>query len=352
MNAWYPIATIAGVLAALGLGTAGWDRPPVESTQEGYRGLGMVQITNLRRYLDKPSVDQLPPEIPPVASGGPMATEQYKNIKVLTDVSAAELMRLMTAMTAWVSPKEGCNYCHESADLASDAKYTKVVSRKMIEMVRHINSDWTSHVANTGVTCYTCHRGNPVPQNIWFNEPDPGRRMGMAETQTGQNHPSRLVGLTSLPADPYAAFLDRPSNIRVIATTALPGTKGATIQQTEYTYGLMMTMSNGLGVNCTFCHNTRSFFDWDQSSPRRVTAWHGIQLVRDVNMTYLEPLKTILPPNRLGPHGGGPRIACGTCHQGASKPLLGANMVKTYPELQGPALAQEAASEPAASRAR
>ena len=35
----------------------------------------------------------------------------------------------MAAITAWVSPKEGCNYCHEGADLASDAKYTKVVAR-------------------------------------------------------------------------------------------------------------------------------------------------------------------------------------------------------------------------------
>ncbi len=341
MRAWHPIAVIVFVLIAFGLFTAGWDRPPLQSTQQGYRGLGMVQITNLRRYLDKPSVDQLPAEIPPVPAGGPPATEQFKNLKVLTDVSGPELLRVMAAMTAWVSPKEGCAYCHEGADLASDAKYTKVVARHMIEMVRSINSKWQSHVDGTGVTCYTCHRGNPVPMNIWFGEPDQ-RPMGMAETMTGQNHPSVLAGSTSLPADPYSPFLNQASNIRVIGTTALPEGNRSSIKQAEYTYGLMMTMSKSLGVNCTFCHNTRSFFDWDQSSPKRTIAWNGIRMVRDLNMTYLDPLKTVLPPNRLGPHGESPKVACITCHQGAHKPLLGVNLVKTYPELQGGATASVA----------
>lgn len=112
----------------LGLVTNGWDRPPLQSTQLGYRGTGMAQVTNLRRYIETPTA-QLPPPIPEVPAGGPMATEQFKNLTVLTDVSSAELLRIMAAITAWVSPKEGCNYCHEGADLASDAKYTKVVAR-------------------------------------------------------------------------------------------------------------------------------------------------------------------------------------------------------------------------------
>ncbi len=120
-------------------------------------------------------------------------------MKVLNDVSNAEFIRLMAAITAWVSPKEGCAYCHDGADLASDAKYTKVVARRMIEMTRGINENWKSHVATTGVTCYTCHRGNPVPANIWFSEPG-------GNTVAGQNHPSDVVASTSLPSDPYSGF--------------------------------------------------------------------------------------------------------------------------------------------------
>jgi photosynthetic reaction center cytochrome c subunit len=104
-----------------------------------------------------------------------------------------------------------------------------------------------------------------------------------------------------------------------------------------------MNISQSLGVNCTFCHNTRSFFDWSQSSPRRVLAWHGIRMVRDLNMTYLDQVKGLLPADRLGPNGAGPRVNCATCHQGAHKPLLGVNLVKTFPELQGGGTAPPAA---------
>ena len=30
--------------------------------------------------------------------------------------------------------------------------------------------------------------------------------------------------------------------------------------------------------------------DWDQSTPQRATAWHGIRMVQDLNANYLEPL--------------------------------------------------------------
>ena len=41
MRAWHPIAVIIGVLVVFGLATNGWDRPPLQSTQLGFRGLGM-----------------------------------------------------------------------------------------------------------------------------------------------------------------------------------------------------------------------------------------------------------------------------------------------------------------------
>ena len=161
--------------------------------------------------------------------------------------------------------------------------------------------------------------------------------MGSAETATGQNHPSALVGSTSLPSDPFSNFFTTDANARIISTTALPEGNRHSIKQAEYTYGLMMTISQSLGVNCTFCHNSRSFFDWDQSSPKRLVAWQGIHMVRDLNMSYLGPLKAVFPPNRLGPHGGAPNVSCATCHQGAHKPLMGANLVSTFPELGGTA---------------
>ena len=36
---------------------------------------------------------------------------------------------------------------------------------------------------------------------------------------------------------------------------------------------------------------------------------------------------------RLGPTGDAPKANCTTCHQGAYKPLYGANMLDDYPSL-------------------
>ena len=324
-------------LATLVLGgcalLAGCERPPVETVQGGYRGLGMMEVSNPRIAEAKVVSNQVPAPLPPVPEGGPLASATYKNVQVLNDLSAGEFTRLMVAMTNWVAPKEGCAYCHAGSDLASDELYTKVVARRMLQMTRHINSGWKSHVANTGVTCFTCHRGQPVPARVWFKDPGPRTAQGMLGNRAGQNDPAPQVGLTSLPFDPFTPFLDQRNAIRVASTTALPAGNRHSIKQTEWTYALMMHISQSLGVNCTYCHNTRSFFEWDGSTPQRAVAWHGIRLVRDLNKDYLEPLKGTFPNNRLGPLGDVAKVNCATCHQGVYKPLYGASMLKDYPEL-------------------
>jgi photosynthetic reaction center cytochrome c subunit len=219
--------------------------------------------------------------------------------------------------------------------MASDERYTKVVARRMIQMVRHINSDWTSHVGETGVTCYTCHRGNAVPQNVWFINPGESNATGLIAGNAGKNKPSPSVGLSALPYDPYTRYLLEDHNIRVISAEALPTGNRTSIEQTDATYGLMISMSQALGVNCVYCHNSRSFAVWDASTPKRTTAWYGIRLARDLNSNYLTPLTSTFPAHRLGVLGDVGKVNCATCHQGVFKPLYGESMAKSYPELQG-----------------
>ena len=59
-------------------------------------------------------------------------------------------------------------------------------------------------------------------------------------------------------------------------------------------------------------------------------------MVRDLNANYLEPLRKAYPAASPGPEGDAPKVNCTTCHQGAYKPLYGANMLKDYPELGAP----------------
>ena len=338
MNA--SIAKPALVAAALVL-VAGCERPPINTEQQGFRGTAMVDVSNPRIEADRAAsgIDDVPQATPQAPAGGPKAGDVYQNVQVLGDLSVAQFTRLMTAITQWVAPaEEGCNYCHEGANLASNGKYTKVVSRRMIQMTQHINSNWTDHVAQTGVTCYTCHRGNAVPQYIWFrDEGQEAQPYAGYRGDDAQNQPNESVAWASLPGDPFSSLIaEKGAQIRVAATEALPGDDtGAAIQDTERTYGLMMHMSDALGENCTYCHNSRAFANWEESSPKRVTAWHGIHMAQNLNANYLEPLRDTYPDYRLGKLGDAPKANCMTCHQGNHKPLGGGSMVYDYPSLRG-----------------
>jgi photosynthetic reaction center cytochrome c subunit len=335
------ILTAGGLCAAALL--AGCERPPVDTVQRGFRGTGMVEVYNPRSVEAKIPANTMPEPLAAVPAGGPPASTVFKNVKVLNDLGVGEFTRLMVAMTQWVAPEQGCTYCHAAgADFSSDALYTKVVARRMLEMTRNINTDWKAHVADTGVTCYTCHRGQPVPANVWFTNSAPNRPQGMAGNRAGQNAPSPQVGMTSLPYDPFTPFLGQAQEIRVVSDKPLQEGNRHSIKQTEWTYALMMHMSDALGVNCTYCHNSRSFSAWDLSTPQRATAWHGIRMVRDINGNYMDPLAKVFPANRLGPEGDGPKANCATCHNGAYKPLYGSSMLKDYPQL-GPRLPPAAA---------
>ena len=318
--------------AAATLLLAGCERPPVDTAQIGYRGTGMEQVSNPRLLAKTADLHVAPAPQPAVPSDGPKAKDVFKNVKVLGELSAGEFTRHMVAITQWVSPEQGCNYCHNPQDLADDSVYTKVVARRMIQMTQHINGDWGKHVGETGVTCYTCHRGNPVPTNYFAAQGETGAKLFLGDAPAMQNRAARSVGLASLPYDPFSRYLDGDAPIRVNTTTALPtGNKSGT-KDAEQTYALMMHVSDSLGVNCTYCHNTRSFASWE-GPPARVTAYHGIRMVRDVNKDYIEPLADTFPANRKGPAGDPFKVSCGTCHQGVNKPLNGANMLKDHPEL-------------------
>jgi len=330
------LALGAGALFALAVGAVvigTTERPPMESVQRGFRGTGMEQIYNPRFLARTREANVVPASLPRLPDAGPKAGQVYKNVQVLKDESVGNFTRLMASMTTWVSPTQGCAYCHDVNNMASDALYTKVVSRRMIQMVHHINADWKSHVAATGVTCYTCHRGQVVPSNIWYTDPGPRQAGGYAQVPNGKNHPSTVAGFSTLPYDPLTPFLLEDNNIRIQSLTALPGTDRASIKQTEWTYSLMTHFSGALGVNCTYCHNSRAWGLWNESTPQRVTAWYGIRMARDLNNNYLVPLQPVFPPARLGVTGDAPKVNCATCHQGVYKPLFGAQMAQAFPEL-------------------
>lgn len=324
-------AVVALATAAVVLFTT--ERPPMEGVQRGYRGVAMEQVYNPRFLQQARDDNKAPSYLPRLPDAGAKAGTAYKNVQILGNESVGNFTRLMASITNWVSPTQGCAYCHDVNNMAADTVYTKVVARRMIQMVQNVNANWKSHVAETGVTCYTCHRGQPVPANIWFHNPGPVQAGGFAQMPAGKNHPTAVANDSSLPFDPFTPFLEQDNNIRIQSQTALPTTDHQSIKQTDWTYSLMLHFSQSLGVQCTYCHNSRSWSDWSQSTPARVNAWYGIRMVRDLNNNYLDPLQTTLPAARLGVEGDSPKVNCATCHNGVYKPLFGVSMAKDFPEL-------------------
>ena len=335
--------TLIGITTMLGM-----QHPPAVTVQRGFRGTGMDQIYSPATLAALKIQAKVPRSLPPASAEGVKASVAYKNVHVLGNLSVGQFTRLMVSISNWVAPKQGCAYCHNVANMADDTNYTKVVARRMLQMTQNINSTWSAHVHQTGVTCYTCHGGNPVPKNLWFNNPGPTAPDGLLETHVGKNHPTQQINYSSLPYDPFTPYLEQAANIRVQGETALPTGNRSSIKQADWTYALMIHFSQSLGVNCDYCHNTRAFYDWSQSSPARVNAWYGIRMVRDINNNYLDGLVDVFPAYRKGQLADSPKVYCATCHQGIYKPLYGVSMLKTFrTELGGPPLQKAAYKEPA-----
>ena len=300
------VAPAAALLAA-----AGCDTGPKVQAQLGYRGVYQMASVDVNHQKVVLARNQALPPLPPAPPNTPVA--KWQNVQVLVGLPAGEFTRTMQAMTNWVAPKSGpqagCLYCHNPNNYASPEKYAYRTAKVMLRMTRDINSNWRTHVKYTGVTCYTCHYGAPVPRaGLWH--------------QTDENQYLR-------------AYLDR-SDARVQSYTVQPNEiNHSSIRQADWTYALMINMSNSLGQNCTFCHNSRSWASWQNAPWTRVSALYGLRMTRYLNQGYLAPLDTVLPVQRLGERGDPPWVGCATCHNGLHKPLAGVSMVKDYPALWG-----------------
>lgn len=336
-----------------------WHRVNVEQT--GFRGTGIQVMTPKNKV-----VAAVPEALPVEEPGSERAGDMYQQVHIpaLAAMDDASFTRFMNQITAWVAPNQGCYYCHVAEGLDVEAPYTKIISRRMIEMVQEINGSgkWKNHLMDSKITCYTCHRGNPIPSFVWFTEPSVNRS-GLGN-DVGQNK-STAPGMTAMHRDPFTPYLldmDDPKAIRVMGETSLPRKgmvgKGATLQKTERTYSLMMHVSVGLGTNCTYCHNTQNFASWELSRPQRALGWQGFNMVRDLNRDWFVPLQPMFSEpyiakvsealgqeftwefgndktglSRLGPTGDAPKANCGTCHNGETIPLNRVNLAETYPAL-------------------
>jgi photosynthetic reaction center cytochrome c subunit len=87
------------------------------------------------------------------------AGEQFKNIQVLKDLPADQLLPAMQFIT--VARGVECDECHVRGANEKDDKQPKLAARHMMQMQMDINKN--NFGGNRQVTCNTCHRGSEHP---------------------------------------------------------------------------------------------------------------------------------------------------------------------------------------------
>lgn len=90
------------------------------------------------------------------------AAQQFKNIQVLKDVPASQLIPGMRYITTALGVQ--CSFCHVEENFASDDKPEKQTARKMMTMLFAINTN--NFGGRPEVSCYTCHQGHHEPMGV------------------------------------------------------------------------------------------------------------------------------------------------------------------------------------------
>lgn len=99
---------------------------------------------------------------------------EFKNLQVLPkNIRPDSLDKIMDGFNA--SLKVNCNFCHikdknsEALIMEKDDKPEKEITRNMMRMTMDINKNYfhfneeVSAAQVQAVTCYTCHKGHPIP---------------------------------------------------------------------------------------------------------------------------------------------------------------------------------------------
>ena len=146
------------------------------------------------------------------------AAEQFKNIQILKEMPADQLIPAMQFMTA--SLGVDCEYCHVERAFDKDDKKTKGYARHMMEMMFNINKENFDN--QRWVTCYSCHQGSPHPPSIPAITAKEKAPMMMAEegetaSATGNPDPAKLL-------DGYLAAVGGADALKKVTSRVAKGT--------------------------------------------------------------------------------------------------------------------------------
>jgi len=144
------------------------------------------------------------------------AGEQFKNVQVLKDVPADQLIPAMQFITA--SLGVDCEFCHVERAFDKDDKKPKLAARKMMEMMMNINKE--NFDAHREVTCYSCHRGAAKPVAV----PIITAEVKMPEMMAGESMAASSLPKPEELLDKYLAAVGGAGALEKIKTRVEKGT--------------------------------------------------------------------------------------------------------------------------------
>ena len=243
----------------------------------------------------------------------------------------------------WRVPTASSHGGSFDAAIHSKDPQMQAVVRAMTVMTQTINSKWRSHVGTQGVTCFTCHRDQAIPPETWF--PRVAKQTpAMFASSENWNETAQTVR-NFFPDNGWALYFLQNEPIHVQSKTALRSGTVAPQLVAKRVYEFMMQMSDGVGVNCGYCHNSRALADWSQSTPNRWTGYTAIQMTRDIDQhflsnpadwvpqtrEYLKQNSLVVPPDRRLAAPAPGLAVCATCHYGHTNPDFGAVSLTHHP---------------------
>ena len=181
-----------------------------------------------------------------------------------------------------------CTYCHVQGDFAADTNPKKDIARKMISMVRLIDTSFPSSagIFPAGyheVDCSTCHRGSVKPETA-----APRKFYNLGNSR----------GVPPPPQDPGVSLKLLPPDTRVHGAESLMG-----------------EFRDALNVDCGYCHGGGAPQAAD-INPRKDIARKMIMLVRQINANF--PGTGVYPVGKQ-------EVTCYTCHRGDPHPVSVSN---------------------------
>lgn len=154
------------------------------------------------------------------ASGAPKTAEQqFKNIQVLKNIPADQLIPSMQFIAA--SLGVDCEFCHVEQKMDKDDKKEKQAARKMIQMMQVI--DKTSFEGELEVTCYTCHRGSPHPVSIPLLGADAPKPAAHVHEEGDEHEDQAKLPSVEQILDKYVAAVGGANALTKIKTRVLKG---------------------------------------------------------------------------------------------------------------------------------